>query len=45
MDEDHKADHLKNSFMQFVADNAEHNTNTMDVKVPFIGWTLLLVQS
>ena len=31
--------------MQFVADNLEHNTNTMDVNVPSVGWALLLVQS
>ena len=33
MDEDHKLDHRKNRFTQFVADNVEYNINTMDVKV------------
>ena len=34
MDEDYKLDHVKNGFTQFAADNVDHNTDTMDVKVP-----------
>ena len=45
MDEHHKLDHLKNGFTEFVADNMEHNINTMDVNVPSMRWGLLLVQS
>ena len=45
MDEEHKLDHLKNGFTQFVADNENHDTDTLDVKVPSMGWALLLVQS
>ena len=41
MDEDHKLDHLKNWFMQFVADNVEHNTD--NVKVSSMRWALFLV--
>ena len=44
MDEDHKLDHLINNFIQFLADNMEHNTDTIDIKVLSIGWALLLVQ-
>ena len=32
MDEEHKLDHLKDGFTQFVADNADHNTETLDSK-------------
>ena len=39
MDQYDKLDHLKNGFM------VDHNTDTLDVKVPSIGWKLLLVQS
>ena len=45
MDEHHKLDHLKDRFTEFVADNMEHNIDTMDVKVPSMRWGLLLVQS
>ena len=45
MDEDHKLDHRKNRFTQFVADNVEYNINTMDVKVLSMGWALWFVQS
>ena len=45
MDEDNKLDHRKNRFTQFVADNVEHNINTMDVKVLSMGWALWFVQS
>ena len=45
MNEDLKLDHLKNGFMQFVADNMDHKTDTLDVKSPSMGWILLLVQS
>ena len=40
-----KLDHLKNEFMSFVAENVDHNIDTLDVKVPSMGWALLLVQS
>ena len=40
-----KLDHLKNEFMPFVAENVDHNNDTLDVKVPSMGWALLLVQS
>ena len=35
MDEDHKLDHLKDGFTQFVADNVDHNTDTLDSKGTF----------
>ena len=35
MDEDHKLDHLKDGFTQFVADNVGHNTDTVDGKSTF----------
>ena len=44
MDEDHNLAHLKYEFTQFVANNVGYNTDTMDVKVPSVGWALLLVQ-
>ena len=45
MGEDHKLDHLKNGFTQSAAEHVDHNTDTLDVKVPSMGWTLLFVQS
>ena len=46
MDEDHKLDHIKDGFTQFVADNVDHNTDTLNGKNTFfMGWALLLVQS
>ena len=45
MDEDDKLKHLKIGFTQFLTDNVDHNTDTLDVKVPSMGWALLLVQS
>ena len=35
MDEDHKLDHLKDGFTRFVADNVDHNTDTLDGKGTF----------
>ena len=42
MDEDHKPDRLKNRFTQFIADNVECNTDTMDVRyLPWDGYYCL----
>ena len=35
MDEDYKLDHLKDGFTQFVADNLDHNADTLDGKGTF----------
>ena len=32
MDEDHKLDHIKDGFTQFVADNIDYNNDTLDGK-------------
>ena len=45
MDEDDKLKHLKIGFTQFLADNVDHITDTLDVKAPSMGWALLRVQS
>ena len=41
MDEDHKLDHLKDGLMQFVADNVDHNTDTLDGKGTFHGMGII----
>ena len=44
MNEDHRLDHLKNWFTQFVANNLEHNIDTLDIKV-FYGTDIIIVCS
>ena len=44
MDGDHKLDHLKNGFTQSVANSVDHNTDTLNAKVPSMGWVLFAVQ-
>ena len=41
MDEEHKLDHLKDGFTQFVADNVDHNTDTLDGKGTFHGMGII----
>ena len=41
MDENHKLDHLKDGFTQFVVDNADHNTDTLDSKGTFHGMGII----
>ena len=40
-DEEHKLGHLKDGFTQFVADNADHNTETVDSKGIFHGMGII----
>ena len=39
--EDHKLDYIKNWFTQFVADNLDHNTNSLDGKDTFHGMGII----
>ena len=41
MDEDYELDYLKNGFTQFVADNVNNNTNTLDGKVTCYGMGII----
>ena len=41
MDGDHKIDHHKDGFTQFVADNMNHNTDTLDGKGTFHGMAII----
>ena len=41
MDEDHKLDHLNDVFTQFVVDNVDHNTDTLDGKGTFNGMGII----
>ena len=41
MDEDYELDYLKNGFTKFVADNVNHNTDTLDGKGTFHGMGII----
>ena len=41
IDEDHKLDQIKDGFTHFVADNVDHNTDTLDGKGTFHGMHII----
>ena len=41
MDGDHKLDHIKDGFTNFVVDNVNHNTNTLEGKGTFHGMHII----
>ena len=41
MDKDYELDYLKNGFTQFVADNVNNNTDTLDGKVTCYGMGII----